>query len=145
MDKLYAKLERKILVRITLVYAVVFAAGIFVFRWLLPSEYFSFYPVIGIFYWLMGIALSWRMGRSRLNRRDKLFNIFMIFRMIKLVSTLILFVVGLQFVGDKRVPFAVALMCNYFISFVLELYIYFLYDKRMFGRAYGRKNSQKNS
>jgi hypothetical protein len=95
----------------------------------IPQHYFSFYPAIIVFYWICGIILNIILAFSHNKKPDQLLNIYMMGRMAKFLLTIIFLLVYVLCARDSRVPFAIALMTNFFIYTGLEIFIYYIYTK----------------
>ncbi|MDH6304754.1 cbb3-type cytochrome oxidase subunit 3 [Parabacteroides sp. PF5-5] len=105
--------------------------GALVFIYLIPIlDYFELYPVIPVFYWLTGMILNNALDRCRSWNPGQLTNVYMMCRMIKFLFTIIFLLVCIHFVGDDRKSFAISIMFNYLLYTGLELYIFYLYNKR---------------
>ena len=113
-----------------LTYLVLGALSTAVFKWLLPEYYFEIYPAIVILYWAYGMVLNGVLSRKRFENPEKMTNTFMIFRIVKLALTVLILVIGVNFVGENKMSFGISIAANYLIYMVLELYIYYMYNKR---------------
>lgn len=140
MNKLYFKIQSRIYLLITLSYLVLGLSCSLLFYLFLPEKYFGFYPLIGVFYWACGMALNFYLHRCRSNHPDKLVNIFMTVRMVKFVFTVVILVIAFKLIGVARLPFVIALMSNYLIFIVLELYIFNCYNKRIHRNDIAKKH-----
>jgi hypothetical protein len=100
-----------------------------IFYFFISQYYFNFYPAIIAFYWIGGVILNAILARSHDTKPDKLLNIYMMGRMIKFLLTIIFLLVYVLCATENRVPFAIALMSNFFIYTGLEIFIYYLYTK----------------
>jgi hypothetical protein len=100
-----------------------------IFYFFLSPYYFHFYPAIIAFYWIGGVILNTILARSHSKKPDRLLNIYMMGRMIKFLLTIIFLLVYVLCTSENRVPFAIALMANFFIYTGLEIFIYYLYTK----------------
>jgi hypothetical protein len=139
MKKELFRLKFRIYIQLTLVYFAIALVGILIFEFLIPEEYFPFYPFIGLFYWIIGMAMNYLLDRTRLESPKRLLNIFLMARMIKFLLTIVFLFVGTYIVGeDAKMAFAISLMCNYFIYTGLEMYVYYAYNKRI-SRGANRK------
>lgn len=131
MRKSYTKLTVKIFIILTLVYfALAVLSGVF-FSFLLPQQYFGLYPEIWIFYWVTGVLLNTALNHTRKNNPDRLFNVFMMARMIKFLLTIAFLVIHVSIWPESKIVFAISLMVNYIIYGILEIYIYYLYNKKV--------------
>lgn len=127
----HIRLNIKLFVLVTVVYTVVGLAGELFLGFLLPAEYFGLFPAISIFYWVMGLILTFSLNHFRKANPDKLMNIFMLMKTIKFMCTVLFLILYVTYEPEVKMQFSVSLMCNYFIYSVLEMYIYFLYNKKI--------------
>lgn len=135
------KFKVKILITLILSYTAIGVVSWAVFYLLIPQYYFDFYPVIGIFYWVSGVILNYSLDRYCVKRPSKMLNAYMMIRLIKFLLTIAFLFVGVKFAKAPTAPFAISLMCNYFMYTALELYIYNAYNKQI-ARCYNEENSK---
>jgi hypothetical protein len=123
----------KLLLRVFLLFSAIYLGiglvGSLVYYFCIPQYYFSFYPAIIIFYWFCGIILNSILAHSRYGKPDRQLNIYMMGRMVKFLLTILFLLVYVLCERNNRVPFAFALMTNFFIYTGLEIFIYYLYTK----------------
>lgn len=100
-----------------------------IYYFFISQYYFNFYPAIIAFYWIGGVALNAILALSHNTKPDRLLNIYMMGRMIKFLLTIIFLLVYVLCTSENRVPFAMALMANFFLYTGLEIFIYYLYTK----------------
>ena len=132
MAEIFNKLRLKIFFLLTAVYLAVGLSGGLIFYYLFSQHYFKLYFVIILFYWLTGIITNYILDRTIHHKEDKLLSVYMVSRMTKFLLTIVFLAVFEMLVMDAvhKIPFAIALMCNYMLYTSLELYIYYLYNKR---------------
>ncbi|MCD8263871.1 MAG: hypothetical protein LUD02_06675 [Tannerellaceae bacterium] len=58
-------------------------------------------------------------------------NVYMLGKVIKFVATLFLLVLYVMLGGEAKIAFGISLMGNFIIFSILEIYIYYLYNKRL--------------
>jgi len=118
-----------------LVYLVVaLCSGLF-FYYILPQQYYAIFPGISLFFGISGLLLNWRLSRVRMTDPDRLFNVFMVGRMWKFVATLAFLFLYVIFDKENKVVFGISLMLNYILYSALEIYILYLYHKRIHRHA----------
>ncbi|MDF9828750.1 hypothetical protein [Parabacteroides sp. PF5-6] len=127
----YIKLKVKLFVLVAVVYTLVGLLGEVVLEYLLPQEYFGLFPAISIFYLVMGLILTFSLDHFRKTSPDKLMHIFMLMKMIKFFCTILFLLFYVTREPEVKMQFSITLMCNYFIYTFLEMYIYFLYNKKI--------------
>lgn len=127
------QLRLRMFLLLTGVYAMVAMLSMLLFWLLTPAQYFGVYPLLDVFYWMCGMAMTFFLDRVRCTsaRADKLLSVFMIFRGTKFLLTIIALAVGVKLIGLDPVTFAISLMCNYLVYSILEIYVYHRYNKKI--------------
>jgi len=133
------KLKIKLFFLVTVVYAGVGTLGGVVLGLFIPEDYFGLYPAISIFYWIMGLILTFSLDRCRKTNPDKLMNVFMTIKGVKFLLTILFLMLYVTYEPEIKMQFSITLMCNYFIYSFLEMYIYYLYNKKII------QNENKNA
>lgn len=131
MSTLLPKLRLRIFVRLTLIYFAIALAGLVVFKWLVPEYYFKAYPLIGLFFWVLGMFLNFSLDRTRFSTPNRLAYVFMTFRIFKLVSTIVVIAISGYLAEHYRTTIVLSVVVNYFVYMLLELYIFYMYNKRV--------------
>ncbi|MDH6535466.1 hypothetical protein D0T51_09470 [Parabacteroides sp. 52] len=139
----YIKLKIKLFILVVTVYTAVGILGEIILGFLLPKEYFGLYPAIGFFYLIMGLILTYTLDRYRKTHPDKLMNVFMTVKMIKFVFTIIFLILYVTHEPEIKMQFSISLMCNYFIYSLIEMYIYYLYNKKITQNGNNTKDATK--
>lgn len=124
------KLNIRLYLLIIGAYLVTGIIGALIFIYLIPLDYYSLYPTVPSFYLITGLMLNYALDRCRSWNPDQLTNVYMMCRMVKFLLTIIFLLVCIHFVGDDRKSFAISLIFNYLLYTGLELYIFYLYNKR---------------
>jgi hypothetical protein len=122
---------------LSLVYLSIGGLGELIFYFLFPTHFFKLYFVIILFYWIVGITTNFFLDRTCTSKNDKLLTIFMLSRMVKFFLTIVFLAVMIKvvFSNKDQIAFAIAVMANYVLYTSLELYIYYLYNKRSIHNA----------
>lgn len=128
---IHINLKLKLFVLVTIVYALGGTLGGIFLGLLMPEDYFGLYPAISIFYWILGLVLTFGLDRWKKTNPDKLMMLFMTFKTIKFFLTILFLMLYVSYDPEVKMQFSVTLMCNYFIYSFLEMYIYFLYNKKI--------------
>jgi len=137
------KLKIKLFILVTVVYAGVGTLGGVVLGLFIPDDYFGLYPAISIFYGIMGLILTFSLDRCRKTNPDKLMNVFMTIKGVKFLLTILFLMLYVTHDPDVKMQFSITLMCNYFIYSFLEMYIYFLYNKKITQKQNKKNNATK--
>ena len=126
------KLGIKILLLLSITYISVSIITEVVYYYLVPAKYYELFPAIGAFYLVTGVISYYSMVRYRNSSHDKLLNVYMYGRMLKLFLTIffLIFYIFLVEPQNKR-AFALTMIANYLVFSGLELYIYSLFNKRL--------------
>jgi len=137
----HIKLKIKLFILVIVVYAGVGTLGGVVLGLFIPEDYFGLYPAISVFYLIMGLILTFSLDRCRKANPDKLMNVFMTIKGIKFLLTILFLMLYVTYDPEVKMQFSVTLMCNYFIYSFLEMYIYFLYNKKISQSIGEKKNA----
>lgn len=139
----HIKLKIKLFILVSVVYVGVGILGGVVLGLFIPEDYFGLYPAISIFYLVMGWILTFSMHRCRKTNPDKVMHVFMTVKAVKFVFTILFLMLYVTHDPEVKMQFSVTLMCNYFIYSFLEMYIYFLYNKKITRSIDDEKNATK--
>ncbi len=120
--------------------AVVLLSGLGFY--LFAPQYMEFFSAISVFYCVTGLVYNYALDRCRY-QPNKLVTTFMVARMVKFLLTIAFLVVGVKVFQWERAPFAIVLMCNYFLYMVLELHIFRRYSMWHSKRKSSRRNAKK--
>lgn len=101
-----------------------------ILRLAVPGLYFSHFPLIPLFYLVTGVILNFALDAIRSKHPDRLVNMFMFMRMVKLVLTVAFLGIYDRFIGEDKMKFALTLVLFYLIYMSLESYLFYLYEKR---------------
>ncbi len=101
-----------------------------ILRLAVPGLYFSHFPLIPLFYLVTGVVLNFALDAIRSKHPDRLVNMFMFMRMVKLVLTVAFLGIYDRFIGEDKMKFALTLVLFYLIYMSLESYLFYLYEKR---------------
>lgn len=96
----------------------------FIIKWLFPDILVETYPVIPIFFYLLGLIFIYIFNHNSPEKPEKIVNTYMLMRMIKIfVSAVILFI---YWIVDKIHirNFAIIFIIFYLINLIWETYIY---------------------
>lgn len=95
-----------------------------------PSHYFTWYPSIPLFYWIMGLAMAFFLDQVKKRHGDMIVTIYMIVRLCKFIIAIAFLWLYAAWIGHSVRSFGLTLMLFYFIYLVLETYTFYLYEKR---------------
>lgn len=101
-----------------------------VLRLCVPWLYFDHFPLVPLFYLVTGVVLNFVLDACRNKHPDRLVNMFMFMRMVKLVLTVAFLGIYDRFIGEHKMKFALTLVLFYLIYMSLESYLFYLYEKR---------------
>lgn len=124
------RLGIRLLLLLTAIYTSVGVLLGVILKLLAPQLYFSYFPLIPLFYLVTGVILNFVLDECRTKRPEKLVNVFLTMRVIKLLLTVAFLAVYDKFIGEHRIRFALTLVLFYFIYTSLESYFFYLYEKR---------------
>jgi hypothetical protein len=119
-------------------------AGLLV--WLLltyvwPAHYFAFYPLIPVYFWVVGVGMALSMEITHSENPDAVTMTYMVARTVKLLLTG-LFVGGYAWLVDENIKeFGLTTLAFYVIFLALESYVFYLYEKRRVKYALKRREA----
>ena len=97
-----------------------------------PEHYFSWYPSIPFFYWVMAMAMTFFLDRVKRKNGDVTVTMYMLVRLCKFT------------LGQQLKTFGFTLMLFYFIYLGLETYILYLFEKKRMKREKREKDDEYN-
>ena len=104
-----------------------------------PEHYFSWYPSIPFFYWVMAMAMTFFLDRVKRKNGDVTVTMYMLVRLCKFTLAFVFLWMYAAFVGQQLKTFGFTLMLFYFIYLGLETYILYLFEKKRMKREKGKR------
>ena len=105
-----------------------------------PEHYFSWYPSIPFFYWVMAMAMTFFLDRVKRKNGDVTVTMYMLVRLCKFTLAFVFLWMYAAFVGQQLKTFGFTLMLFYFIYLGLETYILYLFEKKRMKREKREKD-----
>ena len=96
--------------------------GYVIFRMAFPSYYFQLYPYMSVFFFALGTVTIFSILNATNRENRKYFNVFMITRMIKLFSCLVVVLLYAAF-GENVISFLITFLVYFLIYSVFEAYV----------------------
>ena len=109
-----------------------------------PEHYFSWYPSIPFFYWVMAMAMTFFLDRVKRKNGDVTVTMYMLVRLCKFTLAFVFLWMYAAFVGQQLKTFGFTLMLFYFIYLGLETYILYLFEKKRMKREKREKDDEYN-
>ena len=97
--------------------------GYVFFKALFPEYYFTLYPCIAVFFFILGVVIISSLVKATPKESRKYFNTFMLTRGVKLLSIIIVAGLYATLVGENIVSFLVAFFTGYLIYSIFETFI----------------------
>lgn len=135
-------LRKKFLIVLTLAMTIAGVVGGVLFYNLLPTEYFSCYPVIPMYFYSMGLLLVWVIKQCKHKTDHQILNIYLGLRIFKLFGTLLLMGIYMWIIDEKDKEFLITIGLFYFIYLVIETGFYFEFEKELKKRKTNEKLTQ---
>ena len=107
-----------------------------------PEHYFRWYPSIPIFYWVMGIVMTFILDRVKKKNGDMTVTAFMVVRFCKFTLAIVFLWLSAALVRENLKVFGFTLMLFYFIYLGLETYTVYLFEKKRMKRE-KRENDER--
>lgn len=95
-----------------------------------PTHYFRWFPSIPLFYWVMGMLMSFVLDQIKQRHGDLIVTAYMVARLCKFVIAFCFLYLYATQIGEHVRSFGLTLMLFYFIYLVLETYMLYLFEKR---------------
>ena len=94
-----------------------------------PETYFSWYPVIPVFFYIMGLVFISIITRDYKENQRKLVNLYMIIKLCKVAASLLLGSIYLIFIKIQIRDFSVVFIGFYLLYLGIETYFYYLAEE----------------
>lgn len=125
----------RLLLLVTAAYLAVTMAIVAMFWLIWPEYYFTWFPVIPVFFWVMGLGLAFSLEYTHSEKPDAVTMTYMIARGVKLLLTAVFLGLYVWLVGVDKKQFGLTTLGFYLVFMVLETYMFFLYEKRKAKRS----------
>lgn len=123
------KLRQNFILLLTLFILVVGLGSWLILTNFFPHLVFQEYPLIPLFFFIIGIISIYTLTGLKLDRPNKLLNTFMLIRGVKMVSALALTATYWLFNPAGIKSFAIMVVAFYLLYLFLETYIYIKLEK----------------
>jgi hypothetical protein len=137
MRDLFDRFQSKPFLALTVIYLTAGSlCGLFLY-YVYTAFYFNSYFVIVLFYGTTGLITHVLFERSNRKQAEKSFTVYFAIRVAKFILTIVFLSVFLLFVmaENYKLPFAIALMGNFLLYSIFELYLFNRYHKRLKNNA----------
>lgn len=91
----------------------------------LPQSYFSWYPLIPTFFYVMGLILIYVITRDRKESQIKLVNLYLLLRFSKVAASILFGGIYLLFVKQQLRDFSIVFIGYYLLYLGLETYFFY--------------------
>ncbi len=108
-----------------------------------PEHYFAYYPLIPVYFWIVGIGMALSMEITHSENPDAITMTYMVARSVKLMLTGIFVGAYAWLVNDDLKEFGLTTLAFYLIFLALESYVFYLYEKRRSIRAAKRREAME--
>lgn len=120
----------KLLLLVTGVNALVAGVAWLLLTFVWPEAYFAAFPVIPLFFWLVGLAIAVSLEATHTEKPDAVTMTYMMVRGIKLLLTALFVGIYAWFVHTDMKQFGLTTLSFYMVFLVVESYVFYLYEKR---------------
>ncbi|MDP4277822.1 MAG: hypothetical protein Q8914_09345 [Bacteroidota bacterium] len=132
----------RLLAMVTAVNLVVALIAWSLMRFVWPESYFNMFPVIPVYFWLVGLGMALCLEFTRAEKPDAIALAYMVARGVKLLVTAI-FIGGYAWlIHTDFKEFGLTTLAFYMIYLVLETYTFFLYEKRLKKRRRAKEGNK---
>ena len=123
------KLRQNFILLLTLFILVVGLGSWLILTKIFPHLVFQDYPLIPLFFFIIGFVSIYTLTGLKLDRPNKLINTFMLIRGVKMVSALTLTAAYWLFNPADIKSFAIIVVAFYLLYLFLETYVYIKLEK----------------
>jgi len=103
--------------------------------WLLksvfPDSYFTWYPVIPSFFYVMGLVFIWVITRDYKENQRKMVNLYMIIKLCKVAAAIALGSIYLIFVKVQIREFSIIFIGFYLLYLGIETFFFYLTEEKI--------------
>jgi len=103
--------------------------------WLLksvfPDSYFTWYPVIPSFFYVMGLVFIWVITRDYKENQRKMVNLYMIIKLCKVAAAIALGSIYLIFVKIQIREFSIIFIGFYLLYLGIETFFFYLTEEKI--------------
>ena len=96
---------------------------------ILPDSYFSWYPIIPCFYYIMGLVLIQVITRDKRENELKLVNLYMIIKLAKVAACILLGGIYFLAIAQQIRDFVIVFVGFYLLYLGLETYFFYLTEE----------------
>lgn len=118
------KLRHRFIFFLTLFVIVIGFGTWFILIHFFPELAFDDYPLIPLFFYIVGVVSIITLTNLKIDRPNKLLNTFMLIRGIKMFLAIIITIIYWKLDRDEIRSFAIMLVAFYLLYLFLETYIY---------------------
>lgn len=107
---------------------VVVLNSAFVYAW--PQHYFAGYSLIPVFFFALGIFAVNVTEKCRMQTPQRLSQMYLLMRMLRMMLSLIVMVVYSVAVGKVLLAFFVMFVANYLLYLIFDSWFFYRYERR---------------
>jgi hypothetical protein len=130
-DKIMQKLTKQLMSLFTLTILLFGWGGWVILKNIFPNEQFSWYLYIPIMFFLMGNLLIIILAKNYKLEAKKLVNLYMVIKLVKLVTAMIYILAFYFVVKDDLRAFGLVFAAFYAIYIACEFYIFYSIEKQI--------------
>jgi hypothetical protein len=130
-DKIMQKLAKQLMSLFTLTILLFGWGGWVILKNIFPNEQFSWYLYIPIMFFLMGNLLIIILAKNYKLEAKKLVNLYMVIKLVKLVTAMIYILAFYFIVKDDLRAFGLVFAAFYAIYIACEFYIFYSIEKQI--------------
>jgi len=97
----------------------------------LPNSYFTWYPVIPCFFYVMGLVFVWVITRDYKENQRKMVNLYMIIKLCKVAAAILLGSIYLIFVKVQIRDFSIVFIGFYLLYLGIETFFFYLTEEKI--------------
>jgi len=103
--------------------------GWWILTTLLPDSYFAWYPIIPLFYYIMGMLTILDLTKNTQDTERQLVNKYMLMKLYKIAAAIVIFAVYYFAINVKIMQFTTVFVSYYIIYLFIETYFLYMTEK----------------
>lgn len=124
-----SKIRLKYLTALLLFTVLTSVVGVLIFHFLLPTHYFSWFPLIPIYFAVLGVFSNYMSDVCRKYAPQRLPLFYLALKMIRIILSMIVLLVYCVVVNVSVRNFLVTFMIFYLVNLMFETWFFFAFER----------------
>ena len=123
--------KRNYLLQSAFLTLIVGGIGAFLYHAFAPQQYFSIYPVISLFFFLVGWITIGLVEKCRSFSPNRVLQAYLLVKVVRMLLTVLFIVIYCVILRDGILPFVLAFVVNYLIYLVYDSWFFFTSELKL--------------